>query len=121
MKIAVFGATGATGRRAVENALAQGPFVTAVARHPERLSAADRLSFVRGDVLSPGGMTGALDDVEAVISCIGPEKNLSPGPLMSVGVASILTECKRANVRRLILQSWLVLSDGRGLSCPNLV
>ena len=38
---------------------------------------------------------------------------------MSVGVASILTECKRANVRRFILQSGIGLSDGRELSCPN--
>jgi putative NADH-flavin reductase len=119
MKIAVVGATGATGRRVVKHALAQGHLVTAVARHPERLSFADRLSFVPGDVLSPGGLTGALDGVEAVISCIGPEKNLSPGTLMSVGVASILTECKRANVRRFILQSGIGLSDGRELSWPN--
>jgi hypothetical protein len=112
MKIAVVGATGATGRRVVKHALAQGHFVTAVARHPERLSSADRLSFVRGDVLSPGGLSGALDGVEAVISCIGPEKNLSPGTLMSVGVASILTECKRANVRRFTMQSGRRADDG---------
>jgi len=116
MKIAV---VGATGRRVVKHALAQGHFVTAIARHPERLSSADRLSLVGGDVLSPGGLTGALDGVEAVISCIGPEKNLSPGTLMSVGVASILAECKRANVRRFIMQSGIGLSDGRELSCPS--
>jgi putative NADH-flavin reductase len=119
MKIAIVGATGATGRRVVKHVLAQGHFVRAVARHPERLPSADRLSFVPGDVLFPGGLTGALDGMEAVISCIGPEKNLSPGTLMSVGVASILTECKRANVRRFILQSGIGLSDGRELSCPN--
>jgi putative NADH-flavin reductase len=119
MKIAVIGATGATGRRVVNHALAQGHSVTAVARYPERLSPADRLSFVRGDALSPGGLTGALEGVEAVISCIGPEKNLSPGTLMSVGVANILTECKRANVRRFIMQSGIGLSDGRELSCAN--
>jgi uncharacterized protein YbjT (DUF2867 family) len=98
MKIAV---VGATGRRVVKHALAQGHFVTAVARHPERLSSADRVSFARGDVLSPGGLTGAFDGVEAVISCIGPEKNLSP------------------DVRRFIMQSGIGLSDGRELSCPN--
>ncbi len=119
MKIAVVGATGATGRRLVKHALAQGHSVTAVARHPERLSSADRLLLVRGDVLSPGDLTGALDGMEAVISCIGPEKNLSPGTLMSAGVASILTECKRASVRRFVLQSGIGLSDGRELSCPN--
>ena len=68
MKIAVVGATGATGRRVVKHALAQGHLVTAVARYPERLSSADRLSFVRGDVLSPVGLTGALDGVEAVLA-----------------------------------------------------
>src|SRR5271165_2842653 len=88
MKIAVVGATGATGLRVVKHALVQGHFVTAVARRPERLSSADRLSFVRGVVPSPGGLTGALDGVDAVISCIGRGKNLSPGTLMSVGVAS---------------------------------
>lgn len=36
---------------------------------------------------------------------------------MSVGVASILTECKRANVRRFIMQSGIGLSDGGELSC----
>ncbi len=119
MKIAVVGATGATGRRVVAHALAQGHLVTAVARHPERLSPADRLSLVRGDVLSSGGLTGGLDGVEVVLSCIGPEKNFSPGTLMSVGVANILAECKRANVRRFIMQSGIGLSDGRELSWPN--
>src|SRR6188768_4539178 len=119
MKIAVVGATGATGRRVVAQALAQGHFVTAIARHPEQLSCADRLSLVQGDVLSPGGLTGALDGAEAVISCIGPDKNLSPGTLMSAGVANILTECKRANVRRFIMQSGIGLSDGGELSWPS--
>ena len=119
MKIAVVGATGATGRRVVAHALAEGHSVTAVARHPERLSPAERLSLVRGDVISPGGLTGALDGMDVVISCIGPNKNLSPGTLMSVGVASILAECKRANVRRFVLQSGITLSDGCELSWPN--
>jgi hypothetical protein len=35
---------------------------------------------------------------------------------MSVGVANILTGCKRANVRRFIMQSGIGLSDGHELS-----
>src|SRR5450755_879145 len=72
-----------------------------------------RSDCVRGDVLSPGGLTGTLDGVEAVISCIGPEKSLLSGTLMSAGVASLVTECKRANVRRFIVQSGIGWSDGR--------
>lgn len=90
-----------------------------MARHPERLSSGERLSIVCGDVLSPEGLTGAFDGVEAVISCIGPEKNLSPGTLMSAGVTSILTEVKRAKVRRFVLQSGIGLSDGYELSRLN--
>lgn len=119
LNIAVVGATGTTGRRVVTQALAQGHAVTAVARHPERLSSAGRLFLVQGDVLAPGGLAGAFAGIDAVISCIGPEKNLSPGTLMSDGVASILAECKRANVRRFIMQSGIGLSDGRELSCPS--
>ena len=100
----------------VKQALAQGHFVSAVARHPGRLAPADRLPLAQGDVLSPGGLTGAFDGAEVVIRCIGPEKNLSPGTLMSVGVANILAECKRASVRRFILQSGIGLSDGHELS-----
>lgn len=35
---------------------------------------------------------------------------------MSVGVASILTECKRANVRQFIMQSGIGLNDRHELS-----
>jgi len=119
MKIAVVGATGATGRSVVTRALAQGHFVTAVARHPERLSSAERLTIVRGDVLSPDGLTGAFDGMDVVISCIGPKKNISPGTLMSVGVAGILAECNRAKVRRFVMQSGIGLSDGHELSAFN--
>jgi nucleoside-diphosphate-sugar epimerase len=38
---------------------------------------------------------------------------------MSVGIANILTECKRANVQRFIMQSGIGLSDGRELSWLN--
>jgi putative NADH-flavin reductase len=115
MQIAVVGATGTTGRSLVKHALAEGHDVTAIARHPERLSSADRLSLVQGDVLSAVGLTGALEGIEAVISCIGPDRNLAPGTLMSAGVANILAECKRANVRRFVMQSGIGLSDGREL------
>lgn len=119
MKIAVIGATGATGQRVVARALAQGHAVTAVARHPDRLAPAERLSLARGDVVAPGGLDGVLEGMDAVISCIGPEKNFSPGTLMSVGIANILAECKRANVARFVMQSGIGLSDGREFSLPN--
>jgi putative NADH-flavin reductase len=97
MKIAVVGATGATGRRVVKHALAQGHFVTAIARHPDRLASADRLSFVPGDVLAPAGLASALDGADAAISCIGPEKTFSPGERSCQSVSPAFSP--NANVR----------------------
>ncbi|MGD0363505.1 MAG: NAD(P)H-binding protein [Bryobacteraceae bacterium] len=93
MKIAVVGAAGATGRRAVKHALEQGHVVTAVARRPERLSSCRPAVHRPGDVLSPGGLTA--------------------------GVAGILAECRCASVRRFVLHSGIGLGYGREPSCPN--
>jgi putative NADH-flavin reductase len=93
--------------------------VTAIARRPERIAPAERLSIIKGDVMSPRGLTGSFDGIEAVIGCIGPDRNISPGTLMSAGVANILDECKRAKVRRFIMQSGIGLSDGRELAWPS--
>lgn len=119
MKVAVVGATGATGNQVMMHALAEGHFVTAIARHPERLLPGERLTPVRGDVLAPDGLAGAFADMDAVISCIGPDRNSSPGTVMSAGIANILAECRRANVRRFVMQSGIGLSAGDELSCPN--
>jgi len=119
LKIAVVGATGATGRSVLKRALSGEHDVIAVARRPERLNPAAWLSVVRGDVLSPGGLAGAFEGADAVTSCIGPDTNFSPGTLMSSGTANILAECKRARVRRFVMQSGINLTDGRELAWPN--
>jgi uncharacterized protein YbjT (DUF2867 family) len=53
MKVLVFGATGGTGRRLVQQALAQGHVVTAFAREPGKIQPAqDKLRVVRGTFYS---------------------------------------------------------------------
>ncbi len=54
MKVIVFGATGPTGRRAVDEALAKGHEVTGFVRDPSKLvKNHDRLRVVQGDALDP--------------------------------------------------------------------
>lgn len=54
LKIAVVGATGGTGHALVENALAAGHAVVAVARRPEAVKIQNlRLDVRRGDLLEP--------------------------------------------------------------------
>jgi uncharacterized protein YbjT (DUF2867 family) len=119
MRIAVVGATGGTGRKVVELALARGHEVVAVARRPDSVPPAPGLSVRRGDVLDEESLTNALRDVEAVISCIGPTRNLAPGTIMSEGVANMIAACERVGVNRFVLQSGITLSDGSELSPWN--
>lgn len=83
MKIAVIGATGATGRKVMERALELGHEVVAVARRPEVITPAERLSTRQGDVFDASSMAKAIAGTDVVISCIGPTKNFSPGTFMS--------------------------------------
>ncbi len=136
MKITVIGATGATGRKVIERALELGHEVVAVARRPEVISPKSRLSVRQGDVLDMPSIAKALDDTDAVISCIGPTrnfspgtvmsegisnilKNFSPGTIMSEGISNILAACQSAGVKHFVMQSGIGLSDGKELSAFN--
>jgi putative NADH-flavin reductase len=72
MKLLVFGATGGTGRRIVEQALEQGHVVTAFAREPKKVRLAHaNLHVVRGDVLHPDSVESAVVGQDAVLSALG--------------------------------------------------
>src|SRR4051794_34954366 len=72
MKIAVFGATGATGQQVVQQALEQGHSVTALARTPERLAIThSSLRIVKGNVLDPAAVEQTIQGTGAVLSCLG--------------------------------------------------
>ena len=119
MRIVVFGATGATGTNVVERALALGYEVVAVARQPERIKRREHLTPRKGDVLDSSSLDDACRGADALISCIGPAKNLSPGTVMSEGVVNMIAACRRVNVRRFVLQSGITLSDGGELTVLN--
>src|SRR2546423_8818607 len=76
LKRLVVGASRGTGRQAMQQALAAGHTVVALARDPARIDVppdvpAQRLSVVRGDVLDPSSLAPAMADRDAVISTLG--------------------------------------------------
>ncbi len=72
MKLLVFGATGGTGSRLVEEALQQGHVVTAFARDPSKMHLAHaNLRLVRGDILQPDSIETAVAGQDAVLSALG--------------------------------------------------
>jgi uncharacterized protein YbjT (DUF2867 family) len=72
MKLLILGGTGRTGRAVVEQALAAGHDVTALARSPEKLAVrSSRLRLVAGQATDAGDVARAMAGVDAVISTLG--------------------------------------------------
>src|SRR5436190_8014513 len=116
MHIVIFGATGATGRCLVEQALDQGYDATAFARNPLALTTRHaRLSIVRGDVFQKAPVQDAVANQDAVLCTIGGHDRLrvalsghprAPG-LCTIGTSNILDAMKTFGVSRLIcLSAW---------------
>ena len=72
MNILVFGASGGTGTRIVQQALQQGHVVTAFARDPAKIHLTHaNLHVVRGDILNEDTVKTAVAGQDAVLSAVG--------------------------------------------------
>lgn len=103
MKVVIFGATGATGRLAVVEALAAGHQVVAVARSPDKVPPAPGLVVVQGDIGDPASISRVLQGADAVISAVGHVSG-SPPDLMKTFATALVPAMKQAGVTRLIVQ-----------------
>jgi putative NADH-flavin reductase len=114
MKVLVLGATGATGRRLVAQALAQGHHITALARTPSKLeSRSTDLTVVRGDIADAGAVDAAVRSQEAVLCALGASTPLRRYPTLVEGIGNLVGAMERLHVRRLVYLSFLGVRDGR--------
>ncbi|MDY7231424.1 NAD(P)-dependent oxidoreductase [Hyalangium rubrum] len=101
-RVLIIGATGRTGLHLVEQALAQGLSVTALARHPEALGDFQhRVTVVPGDILDPAAVTQAVAGSDAVLCALGPHRD-SPSTLCAQGTRNLLRAMESHGVRRLV-------------------
>ncbi|EMH5179715.1 NAD(P)-dependent oxidoreductase [Serratia marcescens] len=104
MKVAIIGATGFVGRRVVDEALARGIQVTAIARQKKDLPEHANLTVALGDVADTAWLAGQLRGQDAVISAYNPgwgEDNLYEKTTR--GAQQILTAVEQAGVKRLLV------------------
>lgn len=123
MKLTVFGATGATGTRLVEQATAAGHEVTAVVRDPARLTVPtdQRLQVVTADVMDPAAISPAVAAADAVISAVGPRGG-GPTTVSCDSVRSIIAAMQKTGARRLVTISGSIVADaGEGIVMRSLV
>jgi len=102
MRIVIFGANGPTGRRATEQAVAQGHTVTAVTRRPEAFPLEGPLVRVVGaDVEDPVAVAGAVAGQDAVVSTLGTPFGRKPVTVYSAGLTHITEAMAKHGVTRL--------------------
>ena len=113
MKLAVFGASGRTGRPLVEQALAGGHEVRALVRDPSRMPMRhERLTVVRGDVLDASKVRETVGGTDAVLSALGQTKT-SPKDLQTRGTQNIVGAMQDLGVRRLVSLTGAGVHDPR--------
>lgn len=111
--IALFGATGPTGRHIIEEALKQGYKLSVYTRDAKKLASfAGRVDIVVGNLQDQDAIAKCIQGADAVISALGPNSLKVQGdkPVMQ-GVANIIAAMKQAGVRRLIQISTAAYSD----------
>jgi putative NADH-flavin reductase len=109
MRIAVFGATGRTGRPLLEQALDRGHEVVAFVRDPDGLPVTilddDRVSVVEGDAYSGEGVERAIapdgDPVDAVVSVLA-QSSSGPDDLLTVAGRHVLAAMETHGVERYV-------------------
>jgi putative NADH-flavin reductase len=91
MNLTVLGATGPTGTQLVEQALAAGHHVTALARSPEKLTITNpNLHVVQGDATDRAAVSQAMKGADAVISTLGGK-----GSVIAAAAGAIVAVAKQ--------------------------
>ncbi|CAN2391763.1 riboflavin reductase (NADPH) activity, partial [Pristimantis euphronides] len=101
--IALFGATGLTGRVLLQQALDTGYNVTVLVRDPARLPAKVKPTrVVVGDVLNKADVSKTVEGQDAVIIVLGTRNDLGPTTMMSEGAKNIIEAMKEHGVRKVL-------------------
>jgi putative NADH-flavin reductase len=107
MKIALFGATGQTGSRALRLLLDRGDEVTVLARDPAKVTLkSEKLHVVAGDARDAEAVAKTIQGQDAVLAAFGP-RSLKSDDIQEVFMRHVIEGMKRHGVKRLVnLSAW---------------
>lgn len=121
-KILLLGATGRTGSEVLLQALQKGYHVNALVRDGKKIQFEDRrLQVFEGDTRIPRDLNFAMEDCEAVISCLNISRNSdfpwaplrTPEDFLSMTMKSLIKVCQQQEVKRLVFTSAWGVGDSR--------
>jgi uncharacterized protein YbjT (DUF2867 family) len=109
MNLTVLGAAGATGVQLVEQALAAGHQVTALARSAENLTLTNpNLHVVQGDATDRAVVSQAMKGADAVISVLGAR-----GPVIAEATRAVVAAAEQAGPDRIVMLSSFAVARER--------
>lgn len=115
MKVLVLGATGATGRLIVREALEKGYSVTALVRSKARATTLSGAELIEGDVCDEDTLVRALTNCDAVVSSLGTGVSaFREVNVLTEATQALLPAMSRSGVSRLVCISALGVGDSRG-------
>jgi len=101
MKVAIFGASGATGRLLVERSLATGYAVTALVRRPAEFALGERVRAIEGNAFDAEAVRRTVEGTDVVLSALGA-RSLRREDVLERAVPLIVAAMQETGVRRIV-------------------
>ncbi|MEO6804234.1 MAG: SDR family oxidoreductase [Granulicella sp.] len=101
MRVAIFGASGATGQLLTEHSLTAGHQVTVLLRSPESFPFRTRVHIIQGNAFDPVAVANTLSGADVVLSALGA-RSLKKEDVLERAVPLIVTAMNQAGIRRII-------------------
>ena len=102
MTIAVFGASGRTGKLVCELGVKAGHQIRAIVRDPQKVAMIEGIEIVQADVFNQNQVESALKNVDAVINCLG-SNDLGKTNLQETTIQIIIKAMQVCNVKRIVI------------------
>lgn len=102
MKLALFGATGATGLLLTKLCLAEGHSLTVLVRNPAKYIAPAGVQVVAGDAFDPAAVERTLAGADAVLSALGA-RSLGKEDVLERAVPLIVAGMERSGPERIVV------------------
>jgi putative NADH-flavin reductase len=118
MKMVLIGVTGPSGRSLLEQTLANGHKVTAIARDPAKITVRHpNLLTLKGDVFSAPSLVEGFADNDLIISCVGvsnPMQARRGTTVYSAGTRNIVEAMHQTHIKRIIAVSSAGVAPRKG-------
>ncbi len=102
MKVAIFGASGATGRLLTQRCADAGHQITALLRHPETFPLRLLVRAVPGSAFDSAAVAQTIEDADVVLSALGA-RSLKKEDVLERAMPRIVAAMQHQRVRRLIV------------------